>query len=104
MKPLKQKRETEKSIETRLRRKLTQRGALVRKAHGGKFQSGWPDLLVLESGHPARWIEMKRPGGTLSERQKQSFAKWAEHGALIWVTDQDDPSILDGPPNLEDWL
>lgn len=55
----------ESSIETRAKKKLDSEGSVVLKVG----YDGWPDRLVLLGKGRHRWIEFKRPGGTLRKSQ-----------------------------------
>ena len=64
-------------------------GCRARKRHGGKFQSGDPDVAVVYKGH-AVYIEVKVLGGALTKLQAFQLARWAEAGAtcLLVVFDE----------------
>jgi len=106
MKALRQRPESEKTIQARIRRVLEDSGHFVRKAHGNRFQVGWPDLLVVNKVHGCRWIEVKRPKtGRLTPGQRSEFEKWDAAGARIWVlTSVDQLDLLDTEPNWREWL
>lgn len=68
---------------------LRARGWYIKKLHGGKYQSGLPDLLALHSVHGLRWIEMKAPNGKLRVSQINEFCKMEKHGQQIHVLEDE---------------
>lgn len=73
------------SESNKLRRYMEERGWLIKKLHGGKYQSGFPDLVAMHPEHGLRWIETKAPGGKLRPSQRKFFAVMSTHGQLIFV-------------------
>ena len=57
----------------------------ARKVHGGRYQSGFPDIVCCRGG-VAIFIEVKRPGiGKLTKLQKLELKKWNDAGAITIV-------------------
>lgn len=52
----------------------------ARKRHGGKFQSGDPDIAGVYTGN-AFFIELKMENGTLTSLQRNQLDIWAKAGA-----------------------
>lgn len=79
----------------RLRRYMENKGWMVKKLHGGKYQSGLPDLVAFHAIHGLRWIETKNIGGKLRVSQRELFADMALHGQKVFILhDQTDYAIL----------
>lgn len=60
------------------------------------YPNGIPDLLAIGGGQ-AFFIEMKRPGGRLSEIQKVIHRRLAEKGFIVrvWSTKQEVEEFMD---------
>ena len=57
----------------------------ARKTVGGRYGSGWPDLLVCCKGHLLA-LEAKRPRvGKLTKLQRVELEKWRAAGAVATV-------------------
>jgi len=79
----------------RLRRYMEARGWMIKKLHGGKYQSGLPDLLCLHILHGLRWIETKAPKEKLRYSQEIFFAKMNKYGQKVYVLrDEKDYELL----------
>lgn len=72
-----------------LRLYMMKEGWHIEKLHGGKYQSGFPDLLCLHPRYGIRWIETKAPGGKLSSRQIEKFHKFKKYGQQIYVLEDE---------------
>ena len=73
-------------IETQVTQRLvrllnTVPGCRAKKRHGGRFQSGDPDIAGSYRGL-AFFIEVKFPGGQLTLLQGHELARWAASGAV----------------------
>jgi hypothetical protein len=103
MKPLKKKPPLEATIQNRIRKALELLGWRTWKIHGGRFQSGWPDLFCAHADLGVRWVEVKRPKtGKLTRGQQKRFAALESAGVGVWVLDGAEPTdlaLIDGPPN-----
>ena len=77
----------EKESAQALRFLMLSKGWMVRKTHGSKFSSDWPDLFCAHPEYGIRWIETKsfRENHKLSSGQVQEFIKWAKYGVGVWV-------------------
>ncbi len=73
----------------RLRLKMQTEGWYVKKLHGGKYQSGLPDLVAMHPIHGLRWIEMKAPGGKLRSSQIHTFNLFEKHGQEVYVLESE---------------
>ena len=56
----------------------------ARKIHGGRYASGFPDIICVREGI-AIWIEVKRPGGKPTKLQLVELENWRSAGALAIV-------------------
>jgi hypothetical protein len=79
-------------------------GGLRSKSEAGRMKwtgtlAGIPDLCILAPGGIARFIEIKGPGGTLSEEQKSMILALAKRGAPCAVV----TSIDDARAVFEQW-
>ena len=83
---------SEKSIEARFVRECTKRGWLSLKQNV-IGRRGFPDRLVVRQDGLHVWIELKRPGGRLSEGQKVAIDQLTNHGALVFVCFSADEAI-----------
>jgi hypothetical protein len=93
----------EKKFEDKLRKALTERGAVVRKLHGSQFQRDLPDLLVGFEGR-IFMIEVKagKPHGNaqatqnllmrMSVGQKFEASYWTRAKCEYWVVLGDGPT------------
>ena len=70
-------------------RYMRARGWWCKKIHGGKFQSGLPDLYCCHPQYGQRWIEMKAPGGKLRSSQVQNFGEMKRHGVDVFVLESE---------------
>ncbi len=102
MKPLKKRPTLEATIPARIRKALARLGWTAWKIHGGRFQSGWPDLYCAHPELGVRWIEVKRPKtGKLTRGQRQRFAELEANGVGVWLLDGAEPTdiaVIHGPP------
>lgn len=85
----KQSKQSEKTIENQIKRyldKLENNGkAWHMKVHGSMFQkAGVPDIIACINGRFVG-IEVKRPGGIVSELQKYHIAKINKAGGAAFV-------------------
>lgn len=98
----------EKPIERDLRAELHARGWWTTKIHGGRFQSGLPDLYCFHPEHGERWVEVKRPTkGRLTDKQLVRFPQMDAAGVGIWILtghDEEQIGFLFCPPNWKKWL
>ena len=69
----------------RLRKYMATRGWYTKKLHGGKYQSGLPDLLAMHCIHGIKWIEMKVPGEKLRASQIAEFARFEKCGQEVYI-------------------
>ena len=75
----------ENRVTQRLIRALnTLSGCRAKKRHGGRFQSGEPDIAGVYGGH-AFFIEVKMPKGKLTPLQGHELRLWAEARATSLV-------------------
>lgn len=96
---------SEKAIQDAIRKALREDGWLVAKAHGNRFQKGWPDLYCHHPLHGERWIEVKRSKGKLTKDQRRRFPEWAHYGVGIWVlTSETEIPLIWERPNWDQWL
>lgn len=51
-----------------------------------RFARGWPDRIVALENGEVLWVELKRPGGTLSALQEKVHADLARLGHSVHVT------------------
>lgn len=75
----------EKKIENQIKRYLDSIGAWHIKTHGSMFsKSGTPDIIACINGHFVA-IEVKKPGGVVSELQKYHIEQIEESGGIAFV-------------------
>lgn len=75
----------EKTIERQIRNYLTQIGAWHIKTHGNMFsRAGTPDILACVNGRFVA-IEVKRPGGVISELQKANIELIRKVGGVAFI-------------------
>jgi len=75
-------------------------GWYVKKLHGGRFQSGLPDCVLIHKVHGTKWVEFKVPGEPLRSTQKACFFEMHQAGAQIYVFhDEREYDLLFRPPN-----
>lgn len=79
----------EQASSIRLRRYMKAQGWYVKKIHGGKYQSGLPDLYCHHPQHGHRWIETKVPKGKLSDSQIQEFTRLHKACDKIYVLEDE---------------
>lgn len=78
-------KQTEKQIENQIKKWLDKQGYWWMKVHGDLFQkSGVPDILACINGRFVG-IEVKRPGGRLSELQKYNIEHIRAAGGVAFV-------------------
>ena len=96
----------EKQIEKEIRREMDRLGWHTEKIHGGRFQSGLPDLHCFHRVHGYRWVEVKRPkSGRLTNHQMVKFPVLDASGQGIWIlTSADQIDLLFKDPNWKLWL
>lgn len=85
--PIKRER-PEAKIQKDLTKFLRLRGWYVKTLHGGKFQSGMPDLFCCHANYGMRLVEVKLPGmvgSAFTAAQKKEFPQMIRHGAAIWI-------------------
>lgn len=73
----------------RLQLYMRGRGWFVKKLHGGKYQSGLPDLIAMHSIHTLRWIETKAPGEKLRHSQISMFKMFNRYGQKVYVLEDE---------------
>ena len=73
----------------RLRLYMRSRGWYTKKLHGGKYQSGLPDLLAIHPIHGIKWIETKAPGEKLRSSQRKEFIIMEKFGQKIFVLEDE---------------
>lgn len=56
----------------------------ARKTHGGRYATGWPDVV---GAHRGRFLalEVKRPGGKPTPLQVRELQRWERAGAIAAV-------------------
>lgn len=74
----------EKDIEKAIVKKAKAMGCLALKING-LGQRSWPDRLFIRPDGHVIWIEVKRPGGVLSEGQKAMIDDLREHKQSVFV-------------------
>ena len=75
----------EKTIERQIRNYLTSVGAWHIKTHGNMFsRAGTPDILACVNGRFVA-IEVKRPGGVVSELQKANIELIKKAGGVAFI-------------------
>ena len=75
----------EKTIERQIRNYLTRIGAWHIKTHGNMFsRAGTPDILACVNGRFVA-IEVKRPGGVISELQKANIELIKKAGGVAFI-------------------
>lgn len=89
----------EKAIENKIKKWLEKQGYWWMKVHGDMFQkSGVPDIIACVNGKFVG-IEVKRPGGRVSELQKYHIEKIRAAGGVAFVA----TSIEDVRANLDQY-
>lgn len=83
--PIGKKGNPEAKIQEAIKDALVSDGWHVEKFHGGRFQSGIPDLMAFHKEHGYRWIEIKTTKGKLTPAQGAKFPIWHKAGIGIWV-------------------
>ena len=73
----------------RLQLFMRSKGWWCKKLHGGKYQSGLPDLLALHPLHGHRWIETKAPGEKLRPTQRKMFAMFNRYRQKVYVLEDE---------------
>lgn len=100
--------QSEASIQDALRRLMAIQGwTLTEKTHGNSYQAGWPDLMCFHPVKGIRWVEVKRPKGSLTRSQRARFASWEQAGLGVYVIAEaslEALRALDGHPNWRDWM
>ena len=88
MLPLKLRENPEAEIQKDIIKMLRLRGWYVKTLHGGKFQSGMPDLFASHKLYRIRLIEVKLPemkGSRFTAAQLDVFPKLILNGAAFWI-------------------
>lgn len=78
----------EKKIEGDICTFLAARGWYNFVTHGGRFQSGFPDIFTTHAVHGSRLIEVKLPGmkgSSFTKAQLRKFPLFISHGSPIWI-------------------
>lgn len=83
---------TERSIEAKLVRECAKRGWLCLKQNV-VGRRGYPDRLIIRTDGQHIWIELKRPGGRLSENQKTNIARLEKQKCYVFVCFSADEAI-----------
>ena len=65
------------------------RGWYIIKLHGGKYQSGLPDLFAMHPEYGTRWIETKTPSGKLRASQVKKFYLMSRAKVKIFVLEDE---------------
>ena len=82
---------------------LRAREWFVKKTHGNKYQTGFPDLFCAHRRYGIRWIEVKvAEHGRFTPAQMDTFPQFAAAGVGIWVltaATEDEYQKLFHPPN-----
>lgn len=82
---MKRKPQSEKSIENQIKKWLDSNGYWWMKVHGDMFQkAGVPDIIACINGKFVG-IEVKRPGGRVSELQKYQIEQIQKSGGVAFV-------------------
>lgn len=77
----------EKTVENSIKRYLDNIGAWYIKTHGSMFsKAGTPDIIACVKGTFVA-IEVKKPGGVVSELQKAHIKLIQQAGGVAFVTD-----------------
>jgi G:T-mismatch repair DNA endonuclease (very short patch repair protein) len=74
----------EKLVESQLLRSVSRAGGLAYK-FTSPSRAGVPDRVVVLPGGRISFVEVKAPGGTLSEIQKVEIARLRKLGAVVHV-------------------
>jgi hypothetical protein len=56
----------------------------VKKTHGNRYSSGWPDIVGCHRGRMIA-LEVKTPTGKASVRQLHELGKWELAGAVVGI-------------------
>lgn len=84
----------EKDIEAQARKNLERNGWVVEKNHQTMMNFGRPDL---HAAHPTLgewWIEMKKPGGKLGQKQWKWMLRWHKVCNIIVCDDVNPEAII----------
>jgi len=76
----------ERDLEAYFAKKCRVLGLKTLKLHV-RFSRGWPDRLVLLKDGKILWVELKRPGGKVSELQAKLHKEMLEWGHKVHVID-----------------
>jgi hypothetical protein len=76
----------ERDLEAYFSKKCRVLGLKTLKLHV-RFSRGWPDRLVLLKDGKILWVELKRPGGRVSDIQAKTHKEMAEWGHVVHVID-----------------
>ena len=77
----------ERDIIKAIRRAVKAEGGMAIKLHGGMFQCGLPDLVIIHRG-VVLWVEVKCPGRHLTPLQRAMMNRMRSHGGhAIVATD-----------------
>jgi hypothetical protein len=83
----------EKDIEKAIVKKAKALGCLALKING-LGQRSWPDRLFIRPDGQVIWIEIKRPGGVLSEGQKAMIDELKLHNQIVYTCYSVDEAML----------
>lgn len=72
-------------IQDSVRRMLAIRDWVTMRTHGNKYQKGFPDLYALHHNYGARWVEIKKPRGSVLTKAQMSTFPVIGQGHGIWV-------------------
>jgi hypothetical protein len=78
----------EDTIRDKIRTFMQDLGWFVKIIHGGKYQSGLPDLYCSHERYGIRWVEVKLPdmkGSKFTPKQMETFPKMLNNGSPIWI-------------------
>lgn len=107
MEPMKQPKKYERDIQKEIINFLKLRDWDVSVTHGTSLMVGFPDLYVVHASFGARWVEVKRPGGKLTNSQRIKFTRWAACNIGVWVMEAANEfnyQLLFGPRNWSTYL
>jgi len=65
------------------------KGWWCKKLHGGKYQSGLPDLVAMHPIYGIKWIETKADGGKLRSSQITMFKMFNQYGQKVFVLESE---------------
>jgi len=100
----------EAKIEADIIKFLRLRAWFVKNIHGGKYQSGLPDLYACHANYGSRWVEVKLPGmigSKFTKAQKDTFPQMIACGGSIWImtaANEREYAKLFKPGNAQEYL